>query len=153
MKITPMLLAGAFALTTGNLWAASGAQDSIDRLQLSSDTLQAMINTPDKGIPEEVLSNAKCIVVIPHLVKGGFVMAVELPLAAPRKAGARPHSSPSAGAAGDCRLASPRLFKIDQPRDLIGEIVIVANCGKHPVRPFNLSGRSPEKENGVFQWK
>ena len=77
MKITPMLLAGAFVLTTGNLWAASGAQDSLDRLQMSSGTLQAMINTPDKGIPEEVLNNAKCIVVIPHLVKGGFVIGGE----------------------------------------------------------------------------
>src|ERR1700756_70239 len=77
MKIMPMLLAGAFALTTGNLWAASGVQDSLDRLQMSSETLQAMINTPDKGIPEEVLNNAKCIVVIPHLVKGGFVIGGE----------------------------------------------------------------------------
>src|ERR1700741_3782784 len=77
MKITPMLLAGAFSLTTGNLWGASGVQDSLDRLQMSSETLQAMINTPDKGIPEEVLNNAKCIVVVPHLVKGGFVIGGE----------------------------------------------------------------------------
>jgi len=77
MKIMPMLLAGVFALTTGHLWAASGVEDSIERLQLSSDTLQAMINTPDKGIPEEVLNNAKCIVVVPHLVKGGFVIGGE----------------------------------------------------------------------------
>jgi len=77
MKLMPMLLAGAFALTTGHLWAASGVEDSIERLQLSSDTLQAMINSPDKGIPEEVLNNAKCIVVVPHLVKGGFVIGGE----------------------------------------------------------------------------
>ena len=32
---------------------------------------------PDKGIPEEVLSNAKCIVVVPHLVKGGFIVGGE----------------------------------------------------------------------------
>lgn len=30
MKIKPMLLARALALTTGNLWAASGLQDSIE---------------------------------------------------------------------------------------------------------------------------
>ena len=77
MKIIPMLMAGAFVLTTGHLWAGSGAEDSIERLRLSSDTLQAMINTPDKGIPEEVLNNAKCIVVVPHLVKGGFVIGGE----------------------------------------------------------------------------
>jgi SH3 domain-containing YSC84-like protein 1 len=74
VKIIPMLFAGAIALTTGNLWAASGAEDSIERLQLSSDTLRAMINAPDKGVPEEVVNNAKCIVVIPHLVKGAFVI-------------------------------------------------------------------------------
>jgi len=74
MKIMPMLLAGALALTTGNLWAASGIEDSTERLRMSSDTLEAMINAPDKGIPEEVVNNAKCIVVIPHLVKGAFVI-------------------------------------------------------------------------------
>jgi SH3 domain-containing YSC84-like protein 1 len=77
MKIMPMLLAGALALTAGNLRAASGAEDSIERLRLSSDTLQAMISAPDKGIPEEVLNSAKCIVVVPHLVKGGFVIGGE----------------------------------------------------------------------------
>ncbi len=74
MKIMATLLAGAVALTTGNLWAASGAEDSIERLQLSSGTLRAMINAPDKGIPEEVMNDSKCIVVIPHLVKGAFVV-------------------------------------------------------------------------------
>ncbi len=77
MKILAMIMAGAFALTSGHLWAASRAEDSIERLQLSSDTLQAMINAADKGIPEEVLNNAKCIVVVPHLVKGGFVIGGE----------------------------------------------------------------------------
>jgi lipid-binding SYLF domain-containing protein len=74
MKIMATLLAGAVALTTGNLWAASGTEDSIERLQLSSETLRAMINAPDKGIPEEVVNDAKCIVVIPHLIKGAFVI-------------------------------------------------------------------------------
>ncbi len=77
MKIISMLMVGTLAVTTGNLWAASGREDSIERLRLSSDTLQAMISTPDKGIPEEVLNSAKCIVVVPHLVKGGFVIGGE----------------------------------------------------------------------------
>jgi lipid-binding SYLF domain-containing protein len=32
---------------------------------------------PDKGIPEEVLQHAKCIGVIPHMVKGGFIFGAE----------------------------------------------------------------------------
>jgi SH3 domain-containing YSC84-like protein 1 len=77
MKITSLLLVSAFALTNGNAWAASGYQDSIERLQLSTNVLHAIMEAPDKGIPEEVLSGAKCIVVVPHLVKGGFVFGAE----------------------------------------------------------------------------
>jgi lipid-binding SYLF domain-containing protein len=77
MKITYLLLAGAVALTSGNLWAGTGRQDSIDRLQMSSDVLHAIMSAPDKGIPEEVVENAKCIVVVPHLVKGGFIVGAE----------------------------------------------------------------------------
>ncbi len=77
MKITPLLLIGAIALTSGNLWAASGRQDSIDRLQMSTDVLHSLMSAPDKGIPEEVMNSAKCIVVVPHLVKGGFVVGGE----------------------------------------------------------------------------
>ncbi|MGA8528630.1 MAG: lipid-binding SYLF domain-containing protein [Acidobacteriaceae bacterium] len=77
MKIMPLLLVGAIALTSGNLWAASGRQDSIERLQMSSDVLHSIMSAPDRGIPEEVMNSAKCIVVVPHLVKGGFVLGGE----------------------------------------------------------------------------
>lgn len=77
MKITSLLLIGAVALANGNLWAASGHQDSIERLQMSSDVLHSIMDAPDKGIPEEVVKDAKCIVVVPHLVKGGFVVGGE----------------------------------------------------------------------------
>jgi lipid-binding SYLF domain-containing protein len=32
---------------------------------------------PDKGIPQEVLEHAKCIAVVPHMVKGGFIFGAE----------------------------------------------------------------------------
>jgi lipid-binding SYLF domain-containing protein len=77
MKITSLLLIGAFTLANGNIWATTGHQDSIERLRMSSEVLHSIVETPDKGIPEEVLSNAKCIIVIPHLVKGGFIFGGE----------------------------------------------------------------------------
>src|SRR5437588_1773264 len=60
-------LVGTFA------WAGSAREDTVDRLQKSVDVLHAIMSTPDKGIPEEVLSNAKCILVVPDLIKGGFI--------------------------------------------------------------------------------
>jgi len=77
MKMTSLFLIGAFTLANGSLWAATGTEDSIERLQMSSDVLHAIVEAPDKGIPEEVLSGAKCIVVVPHLVKGGFIVGGE----------------------------------------------------------------------------
>jgi SH3 domain-containing YSC84-like protein 1 len=77
VKMTSMLLVSALALANGNLWAGTGLQDSIDRLRISSEGIHASLDAPDKGIPDEVLSGAKCIVVIPHMVKGGFIFGAE----------------------------------------------------------------------------
>jgi lipid-binding SYLF domain-containing protein len=77
MKMKSLFLIGFFTLSNGILWAGTGRQDSIERLQMSSDVLHSIIEAPDKGIPEEVLSSAKCIVVVPHLVKGGFIIGGE----------------------------------------------------------------------------
>ncbi len=51
---------------------ASAKEDSTERLQRASEVLNQMVQAPDKGIPEEVLSHAKCIAIVPHLVKGGL---------------------------------------------------------------------------------
>jgi lipid-binding SYLF domain-containing protein len=45
-----------------------------DRLHRAAEVLQQIMNAPDKGIPEEVLRNAKCIAVIPHEIKAGFIL-------------------------------------------------------------------------------
>src|SRR6266403_5486617 len=74
MKKTILLLAiGLMCL--GGTYASPGTagEDTVKRLQSSVDVLQAIMATPDKGIPEEVLSNAKCILVVPDLIKGGFI--------------------------------------------------------------------------------
>ncbi|MBB6147294.1 lipid-binding SYLF domain-containing protein [Silvibacterium bohemicum] len=77
MKMRPLLLAGLFVLSNGLLWAGTGHEDSIERLRMSSSVLHSIIEAPDRGIPEEVLSSAKCIVIVPHLVKGGFIIGGE----------------------------------------------------------------------------
>jgi len=70
MSVLLMSLIGMFGTYA---WAGSARQDSVARLQSSVDVIHAIMATPDKGIPEEVLNDAKCIVVVPNLIKGGFV--------------------------------------------------------------------------------
>jgi SH3 domain-containing YSC84-like protein 1 len=55
-------------------WAGSAREDTVDRMQKSVDVLQSIMATPDKGIPEEVLTGSKCILVVPNLIKGGFII-------------------------------------------------------------------------------
>ena len=55
-------------------WAGEQKKDVTERLQMATDVLSQMASAPDKGIPEEVLDSAKCIAVVPNLVKGGFIL-------------------------------------------------------------------------------
>jgi lipid-binding SYLF domain-containing protein len=72
-KLTSLLLMSLMGLFSSFAWAGSAREDTVDRLQNSVDVIHAIMSTPDKGIPEEVLSGAKCILVVPHLIKAGFV--------------------------------------------------------------------------------
>src|ERR1700688_3603964 len=65
-------------LSLGTLcWAGSAREDATERLENATTVLHEILGMPDKGIPEEVLEHAKCVAVIPHMVKGGFVFGAE----------------------------------------------------------------------------
>ena len=66
----------AMLLTSSLVWG-SAASDSKDRLRNAGTVLNEIMATPDKGIPEEVMETAKCIVVVPNLVKGGFIIGAK----------------------------------------------------------------------------
>ena len=71
-----MLLVALLSLTSLG-WADSNREKSTDRLDNAGKVLHEIMAAPDKGIPEEVLEHAKCIAVVPHMVKGGFVFGAE----------------------------------------------------------------------------
>jgi lipid-binding SYLF domain-containing protein len=71
-----MLFVALVSLTSLG-WAQSHLEKSTDRLDNAAKVLHEIMGAPDKGIPEEVLDHAKCIAVVPHLLKGGFVFGAE----------------------------------------------------------------------------
>jgi lipid-binding SYLF domain-containing protein len=77
MKIVSIVVASALVLTTANVWAASAREDSVDRLQAAGDVLHSIQDAADHGIPDSVLNDAKCIIVVPNLIKGGFVFGAK----------------------------------------------------------------------------
>jgi len=51
----------------------SFAESAAQRAESAATVLNEIMSAPDKGIPEEILGSAKCIAVVPSLLKGGFV--------------------------------------------------------------------------------
>ena len=58
-------------------WSDTKKEDATDRLDNAAKVLHEVMAAPDKGIPDEVLEHAKCVAVVPHMVKGGFVLGAE----------------------------------------------------------------------------
>src|SRR6202451_4860896 len=59
-------------LLAGTAWCADGDKDQSDidkRLDASAKVLNEVMSTPDKAIPDKVMKDAKCIAVIPSMVK------------------------------------------------------------------------------------
>jgi lipid-binding SYLF domain-containing protein len=48
-----------------------------DRLDASADTLIDMMRASDKGIPQDLMDKAKCVVVMPGMKKAGFIFGAE----------------------------------------------------------------------------
>src|SRR3984957_1357614 len=52
---------------------ASDRQDDVNRTHKSAQVFKEIMNTPDQGIPQDLLASAKCIAIIPGDVKFAFV--------------------------------------------------------------------------------
>jgi SH3 domain-containing YSC84-like protein 1 len=88
-------LAGTLSTVT---YAADREIKVSDRLDASADTLADMMKASDKGIPQELLDKAKCVVVIPGMKKAGFIFGAKYGqgFAACRRKGGTGWSAPAA---------------------------------------------------------
>ncbi|HWB86244.1 MAG TPA: lipid-binding SYLF domain-containing protein [Bryobacteraceae bacterium] len=68
-----IVLVASLLVSTTALFAGTAQ----DRLKESADVLSEVMSTPDKGIPQDLLSKAECVVIIPGLKKAAFVVGGE----------------------------------------------------------------------------
>jgi lipid-binding SYLF domain-containing protein len=70
-----LALGAGLLLLTGMAWSADDKDrsDIEKRLDESANVLNEIMATPDKAIPDKVMSDAKCIAVIPSMVKVAVV--------------------------------------------------------------------------------
>jgi len=73
-------LVGVLAIAGSMSTAAFAADREIkvnDRLDASADTLIDMMRASDKGIPQDLLNKARCVVVVPGMKKAGFIFGAK----------------------------------------------------------------------------
>ena len=63
------------ALTCATLLSA--ASDVDKRLDVAADTFKEVMGLPDKSIPQDLLAKADCIVIVPGLKKGAFIVGAK----------------------------------------------------------------------------
>jgi lipid-binding SYLF domain-containing protein len=76
LKNKGSVLAAILAMFLGTAGFARADQDKTDvveRLQSAAQVLHELDNAPDKGIPDQVFKSAKCVGVVPSMIKGAFI--------------------------------------------------------------------------------
>jgi lipid-binding SYLF domain-containing protein len=52
-------------------------EDADQRLSASADVLSDMMNASDKGIPQDLINKSQCVVIVPGLKKGAFIIGAK----------------------------------------------------------------------------
>jgi lipid-binding SYLF domain-containing protein len=52
-------------------WALNDAQE---RCLKAAETLEEILSAPDKGVPQDLFARAHCVVIVPGMIKGGFII-------------------------------------------------------------------------------
>jgi len=68
-----VLIVTTLALLVTLTAVASDREDDVSRTQKAAQVFQEIMNTPDQGIPSDLLESAKCIAIIPGDKKFAFV--------------------------------------------------------------------------------
>jgi len=65
-----------FFITALTVFSAD-KKDVDERLTESAAVFQEIMSSPDKGIPQDLLKNANCVVIIPGMKKGAFIVGAK----------------------------------------------------------------------------
>jgi len=76
-RLAGILCGLALATTSLAGFAQVDMQKLTDRLDAAQAVMNEIMATPDKGIPQGILSGASCVVVIPAYKKGAFVVGAQ----------------------------------------------------------------------------
>jgi len=73
------IIATFLAVTALSPFAAQAQKEShaTDRIDAAADVLTGMMKADDKGIPQDLMDKANCVVVVPNMKKAGFIFGAK----------------------------------------------------------------------------
>src|SRR6266851_6347046 len=85
MRVRKLMLATALValvISVGHLMSTAAARaatnnDTANRLSAAADVLNEIMATPDKGIPQDLLDKSACVVIVPNVKKGAFIVGAK----------------------------------------------------------------------------
>jgi lipid-binding SYLF domain-containing protein len=69
-----LFAAASLLVVTGGSWAAETPQARLDD---SARVITEIMSAPDKGIPQDLLNKAQCVIILPGLKKAAFIVGGE----------------------------------------------------------------------------
>jgi len=77
MRTTLLTILAIGALISPLALAADKESKADDRLDASADVITDMMHASDKGIPQDLMNKAQCVVIIPNMKRAGFIFGAK----------------------------------------------------------------------------
>jgi lipid-binding SYLF domain-containing protein len=77
MRTTLLTILAIGAVISPLALAADKESKADDRLDASADVITDMMHASDKGIPQDLMNKAQCVVIIPNMKRAGFIFGAK----------------------------------------------------------------------------
>jgi len=77
MRTTLLTILAIGAVISPLALAADRESKTMDRLDASADVISDMMHADDKGIPQDLMNKAQCVVVVPNMKRAGFIFGAK----------------------------------------------------------------------------
>src|SRR3984957_15489460 len=77
MQTTPLTILAIGAVISPLALAADKESKTDDRLDASADVITDMMHASDKGIPQDLMNKAQCVVIVPNMKRAGFIFGAK----------------------------------------------------------------------------
>ena len=77
MRTTLLTIFAIGAAISPLAFAADRESKTTDRLDESANVITDMMNASDKGIPQDLMNKAECVIVVPNMKRAGFIFGAK----------------------------------------------------------------------------